>query len=222
VHRVLAQCLGGRRRPGEIELPTVTIVLKSESGKNRERLGIKPAKITAVYGVISPSIWRHQIWQPFFDGRSAGAMPPGESKKELHQMSTTGSCVVLALSVYLAGPVAAQEQPKAGTPVTPAQKAVDDLRKVLDDQRALIDQQAARLEAQEAELAALRRRIDEVRTLALGANNAVAELKQQPTAPTTAAVWAGSSTASRGTQFYSVVARWRKRQAGSSPTPERQ
>lgn len=102
-------------------------------------------------------------------------------------MWTTGSCVVLALSVYLAGPAAAQEPPKAATPVTPAQQAADDLRKVLDDQRALINQQAARLEAQEAELAALRRRIDEVSTLALGANNAVAELKQQPTAPTTAA-----------------------------------
>jgi hypothetical protein len=45
VHRVLAQCIGGRRRPGEIA-PTVTIVLKSESGKNRERSGIKPAKNT--------------------------------------------------------------------------------------------------------------------------------------------------------------------------------
>ena len=55
---------------------------------------------------------------------------------------------------------------------------------MLDEQRALIDRQAARLEAQEAELAALRKRVDEVSTLALGASNAVAELKQQPTSPT--------------------------------------
>jgi DcaP outer membrane protein len=102
-------------------------------------------------------------------------------------MSTSGSCLVLALSVCLVGPAAAQEPPQAAESVTPAQKAVDDLRKVLDDQRALIDRQAARLEAQEAELAALRKRVDEVSTLALGASNAVAELKQQPTAPTTAA-----------------------------------
>ena len=38
-----------------------------------------------------------------------------------------------------------------------------------------------------ARLASLRKRIDEVGTLALGANNAVAELKQQPPSPTTAA-----------------------------------
>ena len=65
-----------------------------------------------------------------------------------------------------------------------AQAPIEDLRKVLDEQRALIDRQATRLEAQEAELAALRKRVDEVSTLALGASNAVAELKQQPTAPT--------------------------------------
>jgi DcaP outer membrane protein len=102
-------------------------------------------------------------------------------------MATTGSCALLALSLCLAGPAAAQEPPQAATSVTAARKAVDDLRRVLDDQRALIERQAARLEAQEAELAALRKRVDEVGTLALGASNAVAELKQQPTAPTTAA-----------------------------------
>ena len=62
--------------------------------------------------------------------------------------------------------------------------ALEELRKLLDEQRALIDRQAARLEQQDEELAALRKRIDDVSTLALGASNAVAELKQQPAAPT--------------------------------------
>ena len=98
-------------------------------------------------------------------------------------MSTRGSWVAIALLACLVGSARAQEPPKAATPTEAA--AIDELRKLLDNQRALIDRQASRLEAQEAELTALRRRVDEVSLLALGASNAVAELKQQPPSPTT-------------------------------------
>ncbi len=76
---------------------------------------------------------------------------------------------------------------KASAPVAPVASAtLDGLQKLLDEQRALIERQAARLDAQDRELAVLRTRIDDVSTLALGATNAVAELKHQPTAPTAA------------------------------------
>lgn len=97
--------------------------------------------------------------------------------------------VALAIAVCLAGSASAQGQAPlpAAAPSAGAQLSLADLQRLLDEQRALIDRQAARLESQAVELAALRKRIDEVSTLALGARNAVAELKQQPAAPTAAA-----------------------------------
>jgi hypothetical protein len=62
--------------------------------------------------------------------------------------------------------------------------SLEDLQKLLLDQRALIERQNARLESQAGELASLRKKVEEVSQLALGASNAVAELKQQPQAPT--------------------------------------
>jgi DcaP outer membrane protein len=100
-------------------------------------------------------------------------------------MSTSGPCRILAaltLAIAFSAAADAQTAPQAAAPAT-----LDDVRRLLDEQRALIDRQAVLLEAQDRELAALRKRIDEVSTLALGATNAVAELKQQPAAPTTAA-----------------------------------
>jgi hypothetical protein len=116
-------------------------------------------------------------------------------------MSISGSCsrasvcdaaryhVALALSLFLAGSVTARAQApsQAATPAAGSQVSLDDVRRLLDEQRAVIDRQAARLEAQDRELALLRKRIDDVSTLALGASNTVAELKQQPVAPTAAA-----------------------------------
>jgi hypothetical protein len=64
---------------------------------------------------------------------------------------------------------------------------MDEVQRMLAEQRALIDRQAARIDAQEHEMAALRRQLDEVSRMALGASNAVAEFKQQPPAATAAA-----------------------------------
>ena len=89
------------------------------------------------------------------------------------------SVVAFALTVLFSSSASAQTH-------TSSQPAAPVTAPVLDDLRALVERQAARLDAQDREMAALRARMDELSALALGARNAVAELKQQPSAPTTA------------------------------------
>src|SRR6185295_2671361 len=81
--------------------------------------------------------------------------------------------------------------PASGPPASAAQAppiSIDDLRRLVDTQRALIDAQSARLDTQGRELEDLRKRVDDVSTVALGASRAVAELTPQPGTPTTAAI----------------------------------
>ena len=107
------------------------------------------------------------------------------SRSQRRDRRAPSALAALALAVACATTAGAQTASPPASPVAAqTASALEELRKLLDEQRALIDRQAARLEQQNEELAGLRKRIDDVSTLALGASNAVAELKQQPAAPT--------------------------------------
>ena len=82
---------------------------------------------------------------------------------DLSRIARRTGCIALVAMLWWPAPARAQ--------------TLDDLRKLVDEQRALLDAQAARLDAQSRELADLRKRVDDVNTVALGARQAVAELK---------------------------------------------
>jgi hypothetical protein len=107
----------------------------------------------------------------------------------LRRMARRTGPPALVVALWLSASVADQAQTSAPTPgqATSAPQApsapLDDLRRIVDEQRALIDAQAARLDAQARELADLRKRVDDVSTVASGASQAVAELKPPGSAP---------------------------------------
>jgi DcaP outer membrane protein len=116
------------------------------------------------------------------------AIESSSSQPRARRTGLTALAAVLWLSASAASQAQAPAQPSAqATTSTQATIALEDLRRLVDEQRALIDRQAARLDAQDRDLADLRTRVDAAGTLAAGASNAVAELKRQPGAPTTAA-----------------------------------
>jgi outer membrane DcaP-like protein len=91
---------------------------------------------------------------------------------DLSRIARRTGCIALVAMLWWPAPARAQ--------------TLDDLRKLVDEQRALLDAQAARLDAQSRELADLRKRVDDVNTVALGARQAVAELKPPASAPAAA------------------------------------
>lgn len=99
-----------------------------------------------------------------------------------------GILCVMALSVLTTPEAMGQTQPQRAAPpadrVEALQSSLDELRKLIADQRALIEQQDSRLSNQERAIEALKQRVDDTSHVALTANNAVADLKQQPPAPT--------------------------------------
>lgn len=102
--------------------------------------------------------------------------------------AASGIVCAMAISVLTAPVARGQTPPKpASAPtdrVEALQASLDELRKLIDGQRGLIEQQGARLATQEREIEVLKQRVDDTSHVALTANNAVADLKQQPPAPT--------------------------------------